>query len=256
MLRFIDFVMSSNFVNKEAGQGAAEDKSQENKQAKDADAENEVRVTDRRRFTADGEPVMDLEIEETPSEEVNIPETRNEDGSEIAELQAKLKLAEEKQVEAESQVRDFAGRFRQAQAQLKAETEEQRTRMERIYQQKFEASRSEILGSLLDTLDNLKRAVAAAEKTSQRQPDFNALLEGVRATAAMFQAKMENLGRKVITSVGEVFDPQIHEAVEIAEVPPEQDNLVIEELQTGYLIGDRLLRPARVRVGRAGESGQ
>jgi molecular chaperone GrpE len=249
--------MSSNFVNKEVGHGAAEEKSQEiNDQVKDADAENEVRVTDRRRFTSAGEPVMDLGAEEPPSEGEPTAESRIEAVNEIAELHAKLKLAEEKQIEAEMQVRDFAARFRQAQAQLKAETDEQRIRMERVYQQKLEASRGEILGSLLDTLDNLKRAVAAAEKTGRRQPEFEALLEGVRATAAMFASKMENMGLKAITSIGELFDPQFHEAVEIAEVPPEQDNLVIDELQTGYIIGDRLLRPARVRVGRARTSSQ
>ena len=249
--------MSSNFVNKDSAQGAAEEKSQGqgiNEQAKDAEAESEVRVTDRRRFTSAGEPVTEDGDEEMQSETVPIPESRKEGGDEIAELQAKLKLAEEKQIEAENQVRDFAGRFRQAQAQLKTETDELRTRLERVFQQKFEASRSQILGSLLDTLDNLKRAVAAAEKSARRQPDFDALLEGVRATATMFESKMENLGLKSITSIGEVFDPQIHEAVEIAEVPSEQDNLVIDELQTGYMIGDRLLRPARVRVGRARES--
>ncbi|MCI0661741.1 MAG: nucleotide exchange factor GrpE [Acidobacteria bacterium] len=249
--------MSSNFVNKDSAQGAAEEKSQEiNEQAKDAEAESEVRVTDRRRFTSAGEPVIDHGTEEAHPEVVSTSESRKEAGDEIAELQAKLKLAEEKQIEAENQVRDFTARFRQAQAQLKAESDELRTRLERVYQQKLETSRSEILGSLLDTLDNLKRAVAAAEKTARRQPDFDALLEGVRATAVMFESKMENLGLKSITSTGEVFDPQVHEAVEIAEVPPEQDNLVIDELQTGYMIGDRLLRPARVRVGRAKESGR
>jgi molecular chaperone GrpE len=242
--------MNSNFVKKETGQMAAEEKTQEiNEQEKDTGEGNEVRVTDRRRFTSSGEPVLDYEIGET--EVVPIPESRNEVSKEIADLQAKLKLAEEKQAEAEMQVRDFAARFRQAQAQLKTETDEQRTRLERVYQQKFEASRSEILGSLLDTLDNLKRAVAAAEKTGRGQADFDALLDGVRATATMFQSKMESLGLKPIKSIGEEFDPQIHEAVEIAEVPPDQDNLVIEELQTGYIIGDRLVRPARVRVGRA-----
>src|SRR5262245_3431801 len=246
--------MSSNFVNKDAAQRASEEKSQEiNEQAKDADEESEVRVTDKRRFTSAGEPVIVYGTEESESEVVPIPESRREAVDEIAELQAKVKVAEEKQIEAEHQVRDFAGRFRQAQAQLKAEADEQRTRLERVFQQKFEASRSEIIGSLLDTLDNLKRAVAAAEKSARRQPDFDALLEGVRATAAMFESKMENLGLKSIKSIGEEFDPQIHEAVEIAEVPPEQDNLVINELQTGYMIGDRLLRPARVRVGRAKE---
>src|SRR5262245_9806894 len=102
--------MSSNFVNKDSAQGAAEEKSQGqglNEQAKDAEAESEVRVTDRRRFTSAGEPVTDHEDEEMQSETVPMPESRREAGDGMAELQAKLKLAEEKQSEAENQVRDF-----------------------------------------------------------------------------------------------------------------------------------------------------
>jgi molecular chaperone GrpE len=173
--------------------------------------------------------------------------------SEIEQLQAKLKEADEKRAEAERQVRDLSERFRHAQVQLKAETEEQRTRMQRVFDQKLEGARGEIVAGLLDALDNIKRAIAAAEKSERRETDWESLLEGVRATANMFEAKMQGLGLKPITSVGEQFNPEIHEAVEIVPVKAEEDNHVIEEFQTGYRFGDRLLRPARVRVGRAGD---
>jgi molecular chaperone GrpE len=62
---------------------------------------------------------------------------------------------------------------------------------------------------------------------------------------------MQAMGLAPIKCVGEEFNPEIHEAVEIVTVPAEHDNRVIEEFQTGYKFGDRLLRPARVRVGRA-----
>jgi molecular chaperone GrpE len=173
--------------------------------------------------------------------------------SEIEQLQAKLKEADEKRAEAERQVRDLSERFRHAQVQLKAETEEQRTRMQRVFDQKLEAARGETVAGLLDALDNIKRAISAAEKSERRATDWEALLEGVRATANMFEAKMQGLGLKPIISVGEQFNPEIHEAVEIVPVKAEEDNHVIEEFQTGYRFGDRLLRPARVRVGRAGD---
>ncbi|MBO0862444.1 MAG: nucleotide exchange factor GrpE, partial [Chloracidobacterium sp.] len=56
-----------------------------------------------------------------------------------------------------------------------------------------------------------------------------------------------------VPSRGEEFNPEVHEAVEIVPVAKDQDNRVIEEFQTGYTFGARLLRPARVRVGRANE---
>jgi molecular chaperone GrpE len=222
--------MSSKVGNQEASQTAAE-----------AAQEHEIRVNDKRRFTADGEPIAEAE-EQATAEAPSV---------DVESLQAKLKESEEKRGEAERKVSEFSDRFRKAQEQLKAETDEIRARLNRTFDQKLEAARGDLVAGLLDTLDNLKRAVAAAEKSEKRGADFNALLEGVKATASLFEAKMQALGLTAIVSEGEDFNPEVHEAVEIVPVDPEQDNKVIAEYQTGYKFGDRLLRPARVRVGRA-----
>jgi molecular chaperone GrpE len=222
--------MNSNARNKEASQAAAE-----------AAQEHEIRVKDKRRFTADGEPIVEAQEQEqaeAPTEGVE-------------SLQAKLKEAEEKRGEAERKVSEFADRFRRAQEQLKAETDEIRARINRASEQKLDAARGDLVAGLLDALDNLKRAVAAAEKSEGREADFDALLEGVKATASLFESKMLSLGLTAVASEGEEFNPEVHEAVEIVPVDAEQDNKVIAEYQTGYKFGDRLLRPARVRVGRA-----
>lgn len=251
--------MSSNAGNKEAGQSAVEKRDQEKQEKKDMTSkvirhEGEGRVFDRRRFTPQGEPLVesDQSLPETSETEAGLDQPHMIAPNEIEQLEARLKESEEKRAEAERQVRDFAERFRTAQVQLKAETEEQRARMQRMFDQKLDSSRSSLVASLLDTLDNLKRAIAAAEKSQKRGADFAALLDGVRATANLFESKMQSLGLQAMTSVGEAFNPEFHEAVEIVRVPAEQDNLVLEEFQTGYKLGDRLLRPARVRVGRAG----
>src|SRR5690242_4482042 len=133
--------MNSNKRNHEA-QAAAE-----------AAEEHEIRVTDKRRVNSDEQPV-DVEIEEAaeqPSES-------------LESVQAKLKEVEEKRNEAERKVSEFADRFRKAQEQLKAENDEIRARLNRTFEQKLEAARGDLVAGLLDTLDNLKRAVAAAEK--------------------------------------------------------------------------------------------
>jgi molecular chaperone GrpE len=210
-----------------------------------------ARVTDKRRFTPDGDPVAGSESEDLQDEQTDPSEKQSEETSDIDRLQAKIKEAEEKRAEAERQVREFTERFRQAQDRLKRETEDQRARMQRNFDQKLEAARGDLIAGLLDTLDNLKRAVAAAENSEERESGFDALLEGVRATAGLFESKMQSYGLSSVASIGEEFNPEIHEAVEIVAVPADQDNLVIDEFQTGYKFGDRLLRPARVRVGRA-----
>ncbi|MEO6726814.1 MAG: nucleotide exchange factor GrpE [Blastocatellia bacterium] len=222
--------MNSNARNQEAGQAAAE-----------AAKENEVRVNDKRRVTADGEPTVEAE------------EQGQADGlsEEVESLQAKLKEAEEKRGEAERKVSEFADRFRRAQEQLKAETDEIRARINRASEQKLEAARGDLVAGLLDTLDNLKRALAAAEKSEGGGVGFDALLEGVKVTANLFESKMLGLGLTAVAGEGEDFNPEVHEAVEIVPVNADQDNKVIAEFQTGYKFGDRLLRPARVRVGRA-----
>lgn len=206
-------------------------------------AENEIRVTDKRRVTAEGESGAEREDTQSGAE--------NSLQSEIESLQLKLKESEEKRGEAERKLSEHADRFRKAEERLKTETEEMRARLNRTAEQKLEAARGDLVAGLLDTLDNLKRAVAAAEASQHNENDFTALLEGVRATANLFESKMQALGLTAVESEGEDFNPEIHEAVEIVPVDEDQDNKVIAEYQTGYKFGDRLLRPARVRVGRA-----
>jgi len=238
--------MNSNVGSQEQSQSAGEAHEVEN-QPTDATAEPELIVTDKRRVTPEGEVITRQESQEGPtSEEAEVL-------SDVELLQTKLQEAEKKCVEAERQARDITDRFRHAQGQLRAEADEQRARLQRTFDQKLEGARGDIVAGLLDTLDNLKRAVAAVEKSDNKNSDFVALLDGVRATANMFEAKMQSLGLSAVPSVGEEFNPEIHEAVEIVPVEKEKDNQVIEEYQTGYMFGARLLRPARVRVGRANE---
>jgi len=214
----------------------------------DQRVEPELIVNDKRRVTPDGEAIereQDFQ-KDSATEQVEVP-------SEVEQLRSRLNEAEEKRIEAERQVRDFSDRFRHAQARLQAETDEQRARLQRTFDQRLETARGDVVAGLLDTLDNLKRAIAAAEKSDNKNSDFVSLLDGVRATANMFEAKMQNLGLSAVPSIGEEFNPEIHEAVEIVPGSKDEDNRVIEEFQTGYRFGARLLRPARVRVGRAKE---
>src|SRR5262245_63693640 len=173
--------MNSNLGNQEKGHSAAEAHeigTQPTEGTTDQRAESELIVTDKRQATPDGEAIereQDFQKDLT-AEQVEAP-------SEVEQLRARLKEAEEKRVEAERQVRDFADRFRHAQAQLKSETDEQRARLQRTFDQKLEAARGDVVAGLLDTLDNLKRAIAAAEKSDNKNSDFVALLDGGPATA-------------------------------------------------------------------------
>ena len=62
---------------------------------------------------------------------------------------------------------------------------------------------------------------------------------------------MENLGLNVIQTQGELFNPELHEAVMVAETEDHPENAIINEVQKGYLMGDRVIRPSRVVVAKA-----
>ena len=120
-------------------------------------------------------------------------------------------------------------------------------------------AREAVLRDMLDVVDNLERAVGAFEGNNAGTgkgapapaPDGAAVLKGVNLVLRLFQSKLERYNVKPIAARGEPFDPKIHEAisrVETADVPP---GAVAVELQRGYRIGERLLRPAMVSVATA-----
>jgi molecular chaperone GrpE (heat shock protein) len=99
-------------------------------------------------------------------------------------------------------------------------------------------------------MDDFHRAIEAGASGAQ----LNTILEGIRGIATSFQSALSNAGVETVESIGEPFDPELHEAVDTGEVEPEMDGKVIGEYSRGFRLGNRLLRPARVKVGRA--SGQ
>jgi molecular chaperone GrpE len=216
----------------------------------------EIHITDRRRIHIDYNDGADNESAESafgsegaaPDFVVSVPDSE----AVIHELQNKLSEAEAKREEAERERNDLVDRFRKGQLQLKAENDEMRQRLQRNFEQKLEGARGEIAAGLLDVLDNLKLAISAAFVHEGKGAEFDSLLGGVRVTAQMFETRLSALGISPVTSAGEVFNPEIHEAVEMVEVDASLDGRVIDEMQTGYRFGNKLLRPARVRVGRAG----
>jgi len=120
-------------------------------------------------------------------------------------------------------------------------------------------AREAVLRDMLDVIDNLERAVGAfdgnaapaAKGPPAPAPDVAAVLKGVNLVLRLFQSKLERYQVKPFVARGEPFDPKVHEAisrVESAEVPP---GAVAVELQRGYRIGERLLRPAMVSVATA-----
>src|SRR5688500_12396102 len=194
---------------------------------------DELRVTDRRRvyLDNDGGEQVNAEVEQP-----NLKPTY------VEELEARTKAAEK-------QVQEVQARFDQLRQQLQRETDETRQRLNRSADERAAAEKAKFISALLPVMDNLNRAVGAASEDTSRE----AILEGIRGIATSFQAALANAGVESIVAVGEEFNPEFHEAVDKEETTGDMDGKVIEEYSRGFRMGDRLLRPARVKVGRAPE---
>jgi len=191
--------------------------------------ENELRVTDRRRIYLDDEGAERVNAEqEQPSLKPSY----------VEELETRTKAAER-------QVQEVQARFDQLRQQLQRETDETRQRLNRAADERAAGEKAKFIAAVLPVLDDLNRAIQSENTTRE------ALLEGVRGIAGSFQSALANAGVESIESVGEEFNPELHEAVDTEETDTEMDGRVIEEYSRGFRMGDRLLRPARVKVGRA-----
>ena len=193
--------------------------------------ENELRVTDRRRV------YLDPDGSEKVNKEADQPNLKP---SYVEELETRTKAAEQ-------QVQEVQARFDQLRQQLQKETDETRQRLNRSAEERAAAEKAKFIASLLPVLDNLDRAIQAIDDNAS----LEAILQGIKSTATNFQNALNNAGVEAISALGEHFNPELHEAVDTVPSEPDLDGMVIEEYSRGFRIGDRLLRPARVKVGRA-----
>lgn len=198
------------------------------------EANGKIPVKDKRRFNADGEYLAE---EELPKEPVK-------PAAEVA-LEAKLKAEIERREAAEAKLVGVQAKFEEAKTNLERETAEMRERLKKTLEAKASQDQFNFLTTLLPVLDNLNLAVAASET----DPSVEHLRNGVVGTARSFEQALISVGVEPIASVGTVFDPELHEAVDMA--PADEDGKILKEYSRGYKLGERLLRPARVQVGRA-----
>jgi molecular chaperone GrpE len=126
-------------------------------------------------------------------------------------------------------------------ARLQAEFDNARKRATKEQQDYREYALAEALKSLLPIVDSFDRALASDESG----PEF---AKGIELINRQFHDALAKLGLQPVEARGQQFDPNLHQAVQMVESDEHQDHEVIDELQRGYKLKDRLLRPAMVRV--------
>jgi molecular chaperone GrpE len=123
-----------------------------------------------------------------------------------------------------------------------ADFENYRRRIDRDRANTASSGKREIILALLEVLDGFELALQHAEDAP------SSLIEGIRTIYRRFLTLLEQQKVEPIRSLGEAFNPRIHEAVDSSPSDQYEPGTVIKEIQRGYRLGDELLRPARVRV--------
>jgi molecular chaperone GrpE len=129
-----------------------------------------------------------------------------------------------------------------------AEVENTRRRADAAAAEARKSAIAAFARELLVVVDNLERTTEAAE--AQSTPNSAALLEGVRATQRIFVQTLERFGIHEIEALGRSFDPNLHDAIMDVEDPLQPPGTIVRVVERGYMINDRLLRPARVFVAK------
>jgi len=188
------------------------------------------------KFKEDHETQDGLSPKEAPGEDLH--EEKSEDMAlghpSYEALEEQLTLAEQKAHENwEKSVRAMA------------ELDNARRRMEREVTNAHKYGIEKLASALLPVVDSIEQALQVAD-----QSDNSAMTEGLELTMKLFVDVLQKFNIEQIDPLGEVFDPQQHEAMSIQEVPGTPANTVIAVFQKGYKLSDRVIRPSRVIVSK------
>ena len=133
--------------------------------------------------------------------------------------------------------------LREERLRERADTENQRRRMQRELEQARRFANERLLSELLPVLDSLERGLEAGG-------DVASLREGVELTLRQLLKVAADNGLQVVDPTGQAFDPERHEAMSVVPTAERPPNEVVQVFQKGYVLNDRLLRPALVVVSR------
>jgi len=134
-------------------------------------------------------------------------------------------------------------------ARLQAEFDNARKRAVREQQEFREYAAADVIKNFLPILDSFERALKAGGDSNSNS-NSSEFRNGIELIYRQFQDALQKIGVQPIVSVGQPFDPRVHEAVEMVDTIEVPDHHVLDELQRGYKYKERLLRPAMVRVAR------
>lgn len=164
-----------------------------------------------------------------------------EDVQEVS-LEEKVLTLEAEILQSKEQAEDYYARLQRLQAEF--DNFRKRTQKEKEETLKYAAER--VVEAMLPVLDNFERAVSS----SQSSQDFTAFSQGVEMILKQMYNALSKEGLTAIEAVGQPFDPKLHDAVLQVDSEEHPENTVVEELQKGYYLKEKVLRPSMVKVSR------
>jgi molecular chaperone GrpE len=184
-------------------------------------------------------------------------ETSSEPGEVVGKVDISDQAEAETDAETESSDKNFEQQLLEAQAtikdywdqiiRLKAEMENSVKRTSRDIENAHKFAVRKFAESLLPVLDSIESGQLAAEGD---KANLSSIIEGSQMTMSMFVQALEKHGLKQINPVGESFDPDQHQAISMIDDENAESNTVISVMQKGFLLNDRLVRPAMVVVAK------
>jgi len=142
----------------------------------------------------------------------------------------------------DSEIKDLKDKYLRALAEL----DNYRKRMEREFDDFKKYAKVDFLTKIIPILDNFERALSGAELNG----NFESFHKGMEIIERQLKETLKSIGLTEFSGLGEPFDPGLHEAVGVVNTNDKPENIVIEEINKGYKVGDRVIKPAKVLVSK------
>jgi len=221
----------------DAGQVAAEEAA---RQAEEAARQTEETAGQAAETTQQETEPIASDVPDQEPEPVESAQTASSGDSAAGDEQAEANPLQAELDAAKQQAEEFRQRWLRAQADF--DNFRRRTRLEKEDMLKY-ASMG-LIGQLLPVVDNFERAIAASESSR----DFDALFKGLEMIYKQLMQVLEQEGLKPIEAVGQPFNPEYHQAVMQVQSEEHGEGIVVDELQKGYMLKEKVLRPSMVSV--------
>jgi molecular chaperone GrpE len=166
------------------------------------------------------------EVEDAADEAGQETAGADEENRELIRLQAELQDAQERILRAQADFDNFRRRTRQDKEDL------------------AKYASSKVITGILPVMDNFERAIAVSKEAQ----DFDSLFKGVEMIFRQMEQVMEQEGVSAMNTVGQPFNPEFHQAIMQVDSDEHEEGIIVEEVMKGYVLKDKVLRPAMVKV--------